>query len=203
MIIDSVKVIDSQDNEIPSRVELNVDENQNLTFSLKINEFQAILSKLKVIDLQNNILRFSPLMKLNDENQQVEYILQLDSEVKDGETTSNISTQNVSSIKTQTNDDIVVSSVNPTTNTKEQRKEEINKAFIDSYQAQLNIHQIQDRFFDLEGCEECPPEIPNCEKLRKSYEEEITKEGPGCSTCRKNGIKQKYRALIYNLIKIK
>lgn len=198
MIIDSIKVIDSQDNEIPSRVELNVDENQNLTFSLKINEFQAILSKIKIIDSQNNVLSFSPLMKLNDENQQVEYILQLDTNVE--KNVSNIATQ---SVMIENNNNTVVSSVNPTTNTKEQRKEEINKAFIDSYQAQLNIHQIQDRFFDLEGCEECPPEIPNCEKLRKSYEEEITKEGPGCSTCRKNGIKQKYRALIYNLIKIK
>lgn len=197
MIIDSIKVIDSQDNEIPSRVELNVDENQNLTFFLKINEFQAILSKIKIIDSQNNVLSFSPLMKLNDENQQVEYILQLDTNV---ENVYNVSTQ---SVMIENNNNTVVSSVNPTTNTKEQRKEEINKAFIDSYQAQLNIHQIQDRFFDLEGCKECPPEIPNCEKLRKSYEEEITKEGPGCSTCRKNGIKQKYRALIHNLVKIK
>ena len=198
MIIDSVKVIDSQDNEIPSRVELNVDENQNLTISLKINEFQAILSKLKIIDSQNHVLRFSPLLKLNDENHQVEYILQLDTNVeKNG---SNIAIQ---SAIIENNDSAVVSSANPITSSKEQRKEEINKAFIDSYQTQLNIHQIQDRFFDLEGCKECPPEIPNCEKLRKSYEDEITKEGPGCSTCRKNGIKQKYRALIYNLIKIK
>lgn len=198
MIIDSVKVIDSHDNEIPSRVELNVDENQNLTISLKINEFQAILSKLKIIDSQNNVLRFSPLLKLNDENHQVEYILQLDTNVeKNG---SNIAIQ---SAIIENNDSAVLSSTNPITSSKEQRKEEINKAFIDSYQTQLNIHQIQDRFFDLEGCKECPPEIPNCEKLRKSYEEEITKEGPGCSTCRKNGIKQKYRALIYNLIKIK
>lgn len=198
MIIDSVKVIDSQDNEIPSRVELNVDENQNLTIALKINEFQAILSKLKIIDSQNNVLRFSPLLKLNDENHQVEYILQLDTNVeKNG---SNIAIQ---SAIIENNDSAVVSSANPIASSKEQRKEEINKAFIDSYQTQLNIHQIQDRFFDLEGCKECPPEIPNCEKLRKSYEEEITKEGPGCSTCRKNGIKQKYRALIYNLIKIK
>ena len=198
MIIDSVKVIDSHDNEIPSRVELNVDENQNLTIALKINEFQAILSKLKIIGSQNHVLRFSPLLKLNDENHQVEYILQLDTNVE-----KNVSNIAIQSAIIENNDSAVVSSANPIASSKEQRKEEINKAFIDSYQTQLNIHQIQDRFFDLEGCKECPPEIPNCEKLRKSYEEEITKEGPGCSTCRKNGIKQKYRALIYNLIKIK
>jgi len=45
----------------------------------------------------------------------------------------------------------------------------------------------------------CPPEIPNCEKLRQDYKKEISNINPrACSPCMINGIKSKYINIISN-----
>lgn len=197
MIIDSVKVIDSQEKEIPSK--LHVDwQGDTFNINLKINEFKLMIDNIKVMDSKHNVLKFTPLMRL-DSNNQPEYIFQLDEEVVNGNVT--FLAIPPSSIPTTQNN--IVSSPSPSnivTANKEKRQQEIDQAINDSYEIKENIRKLQEKFFDLEGCKECPSDIPNCEKLRSSYNEEITKEGPGCSTCRKNSIKQKYRAIIHNLV---
>lgn len=201
MIIDSVKVIDSQEKEIPSK--LYVDwQGDTFNINLKINEFKFMVDNIKVMDSKNNVLKFTPLMRL-DSNNQPEYIFQLDEEVVNGNVTflaipPSFSSSSSSTSTTQ-NNIVSASTSNIVTANKEKRQQEIDQAISDSYEIKENIRQLQEKFFDLEGCKECSSEIPNCEKLRSSYKEEITKEGPGCSTCRKNSIKQKYRAIIHNL----
>lgn len=58
--------------------------------------------------------------------------------------------------------------------------------------------QIIARFFNTE---ECPEDIPNCEKVRADYERAVEDAGgKNCKGCQLNKIRNKYRAIIQKLL---
>lgn len=59
--------------------------------------------------------------------------------------------------------------------------------------------KILDDFFDFS--QPCPKEIPLCEKVRESYQQELSKlTATGCSSCNKVSLKARYVEAIWKEI---
>ena len=43
--------------------------------------------------------------------------------------------------------------------------------------------------------------IPDCEKLKERYKNQLANKGKGCSKCRKNGLRKKFKNKIVQILK--